>query len=55
MPLLVDFDLFREAGLNTVVKQFHGLTPADGYINLTFTPRVNYACINALELIDETP
>jgi hypothetical protein len=55
MPLLVNFDLLREAGLSTVVKVFHGLMPnADGYINLTFTPRVNHACINALELIDET-
>jgi hypothetical protein len=55
MPLLVNFDLLREAGLGTVVKVFHGLAPnADGYINLTFAPRVNHACINALELIDET-
>lgn len=55
IPLLVNFDLLREAGVNTVVKVFHGIVPnADGYINLAFTPRVNHACINALELIDET-
>ncbi|MEP6537520.1 MAG: malectin domain-containing carbohydrate-binding protein [Bryobacteraceae bacterium] len=56
VPLLVDFDIFQTAGQRNrlVIKEFHGLTPdADGYIVLDFAPRVNNACINALELDDE--
>jgi hypothetical protein len=56
VPLLQDFDIFLEAGQRNrlVIKEFHGLTPnADGYINLDFAPRVNNACINALELYGE--
>jgi hypothetical protein len=54
-PLLLNFDIYREAGYKPVIKQFHGLTPdADGYINLTFIPRANNAAVNAMELTDET-
>jgi hypothetical protein len=56
-PLLQDFDIFLAAGQRNrvVVKEFHGLVPnADGYINLDFIPRVNNACISALELTDES-
>ena len=56
VPLLRDFDIFQEAGQRNrlVVKEFHGLTPnVDGYINLDFAPRVNNACVNALELYYE--
>jgi hypothetical protein len=55
-PLLQNFDIFQEAGQRNrvIIKEFHGLTPnADGYIKLDFLPRVNNACINALELDDE--
>ena len=55
-PLLQDFDIIREAGRRNqlVVKEFHGLSPdADGYVNLEFVPRVNFACINALELSED--
>ncbi len=53
-PLLLDFDIFREAGYRPVVKEFHGIkTDADGYINLNFVPRANHAAVNALELMEE--
>jgi hypothetical protein len=53
-PLLLDFDIFREAGYKPVVKEFHGLkTDADGYINLNFVRRANFAAVNALELLEE--
>jgi hypothetical protein len=53
-PLLLDFDIFREAGHKPIVKEFHGLkTDADGYINLSFVRRANYAAVNALELVEE--
>jgi len=57
VPLLQDFDIFRETGGShrSVVREFHGLSPdADGYISLAFVPRVNNACVNALEIFDET-
>lgn len=57
VPLLQDFDIFQEATQKNklVIKEFHGLTPnADGYIDLEFAPRVNNACINAIELYDES-
>jgi hypothetical protein len=53
-PLLLDFDIFREAGYKPVVKEFHGIkTDADGYINLNFVRRANHAAVNALELVEE--
>jgi hypothetical protein len=57
VPLLQDFDLFRTAGgsYRAITRDFHGLSPqADGYLDLTFVPRVNHACINALEVYDES-
>jgi hypothetical protein len=55
-PLLQDFDIFREAGHKPLVKEFHGLKPnADGYIDLSFVPRANYAAVNAAELVEERP
>ncbi|MDQ2946319.1 MAG: malectin [Acidobacteriota bacterium] len=56
IPLLQDFDIFREAGRSyaSVVKTFHGIRPdANGYIVLSFLPRVNYACVNAIEVVEE--
>jgi Malectin domain len=56
VPLLKDFDILREAGgsYRGLSKTFDGLMPdSDGYINLSFLPRINNACINAIELSDE--
>jgi hypothetical protein len=57
VPLLQDFDIYKAAGrqsYHAVVKEFHGLQPdAEGYIELSFVPRVNFACVNALELFQE--
>jgi hypothetical protein len=57
IPLLEDFDIMREAGgpYKPIIKEFYDLRPdLEGYIVLSFLPRVNFACINALELLDET-
>jgi hypothetical protein len=56
LPLLRDFDILREAGgsYRGLSKSFHGIVPnSDGYINLRFLPRINNACINAIEISDE--
>jgi hypothetical protein len=56
-PLLRDFDIYAEAGgpLKALVKTFHGLTPnAQGKLIFQFTPSRNYACLNALEIEEET-
>ena len=56
--LLENFDILREAGgeNRTIEKVFHGITPnAQGKIVLSFVPVENYACLNFLELEDETP
>jgi hypothetical protein len=53
--LLGQFDIFREAGENRVLeKVFHRLEPnAQGRIEITFEPVVNYAKVQALELVEE--
>lgn len=53
--LLDDFDIFKEAGsFHTVTKTFHHLKPtAQGKLNLTFEPVVNYATLSAIEVLDE--
>lgn len=54
--LLKDFDLFAEAGgsMIPVVKTFRSIEPAnDGKLLLQFEPRINYAMINAIEVLDE--
>jgi hypothetical protein len=55
MTLLRQFDIFREAGENRVLeKVFHRLEPnAQGRIEITFEPVVNYAKVQALELVEE--
>jgi hypothetical protein len=53
---LKNFDIAKEAGgLNrSLDRTFHGLEPnAQGKLVLSFVPVVNYACINALEIIPE--
>ena len=54
--LLKDFDIFAEAkgDYRALAKTFNGLRPnAQGKLLLSFVPTRNYACINALEVIDE--
>ncbi len=53
--LLRDFDILRETGGNlALVKKFHGLRPnAQGKLNLEFVPKVNYASVFAIEVLDE--
>ncbi|MCX6599369.1 MAG: malectin domain-containing carbohydrate-binding protein [Acidobacteria bacterium] len=56
--LLANFDLFRAAGTarRALVKTFHGLKPnARGKLLISLEPTRNYACINALEVEDESP
>jgi hypothetical protein len=53
--LMKNFDLMGEGGVNPVVKVFKGIEPtAQGEIELTFTPVVDYPMINAIELIPST-
>ena len=55
--LLKNFDIFKEAGGagRALDKTFHGLEPdAEGKLNFSFVPERDYACINALEVEDES-
>jgi len=57
VALLRNFDIFREAGGadRAVEKTFHGLpASAEGKLLLTFVPDKNYACVNAIEVMDES-
>lgn len=57
-PLLKGFDLLKESGGpdRPLKRTFHGLEPdAQGKLQLSFVPVENYALINAIEVIDETP
>jgi hypothetical protein len=54
--LLQDFDILQSAGgaFRPVVREFHGLHPnGQGKLLLSFSPKVNYAEIRAIEVIDE--
>jgi hypothetical protein len=54
--LLHDFDINQAASgaFQPVVREFHGLRPnGQGKLLLSFSPRVNYAEIRAIEVIDE--
>jgi len=54
--LLESFDIYKEAGrsFRAVEKKFTGLRAnAQGKLNLTFVTQKNYACVNAIEVIDE--
>ena len=56
VALLRSFDIFRAAGGDhrAVEKTFRGIAPnAQGKIVLSFVPVVNYACVNAIEVVDE--
>jgi len=57
IALLRNFDIFRAAGgtQRAVEKSFHRITPnAQGKIELSFVPVVNYACVNAIEVVDDS-
>jgi hypothetical protein len=52
-----NFDIFREAGGNgrASIVALHGVEPNhQGKLVISLTPARNYACINALEIIDES-
>jgi hypothetical protein len=54
--LLQDFDIFQAGAgaFRPVVREFHGLHPnGQGKLLLSFSPKVNYAEIRAIEVIDE--
>ena len=54
--LLEDFDIIQAApgAFQPVVREFHGLHPnAQGKLLLSFSPKVNYAEVRAIEVLDE--
>ncbi len=54
--LLQDFDIFQAApgAFRPVVREFHGFHPnGQGKLLLSFSPKVNYAEVRAIEVIDE--
>jgi hypothetical protein len=52
--LLKNFDILAEGGASTVIRTFSHIEPtAQGKIEITFTPVVNYPSVNALEIIQE--
>jgi len=56
VSLLQDFDIIKAAGepFRPVIREFHGLHPnGQGKLLITFSPRVNYAEVRAIEVIDE--
>jgi Malectin domain len=55
--LLRNFDIFKEAGGPLVArdKTFHNLEPdSQGKLDLSFVPVMDYACVNAIEVEDES-
>jgi hypothetical protein len=56
VALLKHFDIYRQAGGadRAITISFRHLKPnAQGRLDLSFIPEANYACVNALEIIDE--
>ena len=56
--VLANFDIFRATGAprRALVRTFHGIKPnARGKLLIAFEPTRNYACINAIEVEDESP
>jgi len=54
--LLQDFDILQAASgpFRPIVREFHGLHPnGQGKLLLSFSPKVNYAEVRAIEVIDE--
>lgn len=57
VALLRDFDIVKEAGgpLKPITRTFRGLKPNhQGKLLLSFVPAADYACVNALEVIEES-
>jgi hypothetical protein len=57
VSLLRNFDILQKAGKpnKAVTESFHGIEPnAAGQIVLSFVPVKNYACVNAIEVTDES-
>jgi len=57
VALVRNFDLYKEAGGNDrpFTRTFHNLEPsAQGKLAISMIPSRNYACINALEVVDES-
>jgi hypothetical protein len=55
VEILHQFDILKEAGENRAYeKVFHGIVPnAQGRIELTFEPVVNYAVVQGIELTSD--
>lgn len=56
--LLKDFDIFKEAdgASRAVIRTFHNLEPdGEGKLVFRFVPARDYACVNAIEIVDESP
>jgi hypothetical protein len=56
VSLLHDFDIFKVAGgaFRPVVRSFHDLRPnGQGKLLISFSPKVNYAEVRAIEVLDE--
>ena len=56
IALARNFDIFKEAGGSdrALDKVFRGIEAnAQGKVVLSFVPIVNYACVNAIEVVDE--
>jgi hypothetical protein len=52
--LLKNFDILGEAGAEPIVRTFSHIQPtAQGKIEISFTPVVNYPSVNAIEVIPE--
>jgi hypothetical protein len=52
--LLKEFDIFREAGSEPLVKSFQHIEPTpQGKLEIYFTPAANYPSISAIEVIPE--
>jgi len=52
--LLKDFDIFREAGSEPLVKSFPHIAPTpQGKIEIYFNPAVNYPSVSAIEVMPE--
>jgi hypothetical protein len=57
VAILRNFDIFKEVGgaNRALQKTFHGLRGnGEGKLLLTFVPVKNYACLNAIEVVDES-
>lgn len=54
-PLIENLDIVAQSGANQfLVKTFTGIRPdSENRINLDFVPHVNFAMLNALEILDE--